>query len=90
MKKLSIIYGLILFLSLLSSYSFAVTYFNYHTDFLEPGNSGGWTYSHKTFDAERTVPVGKTAEIDIWVHDILLVHIGSGHDNQVIFLIIVL
>ncbi len=72
MKKLSIMWGVVLFIHLMSNHSHAETYFNYHTDLLEQGNIGGWPYSLKTFDDEYTVTVGKTSKIDVWVHDVVL------------------
>ncbi len=76
MKNLSIIWGIVLFVMFISSHSHAATYFNYHTDLLEQGNTGGWTNSLKTFDDEYTVNVGKTSKIDVWVHDVVIAEDG--------------
>jgi len=65
-------WGVVLFITFMTTHSRADTYFNFYTDFLEQGNPGGWTFSHKTFDNEYTVTVGQTSEIDIWVHDVVL------------------
>ena len=52
MKKLLVIWTLILALGLFSAQAFAA---NYAADYLEGGNPGGWTASSKTFDDARGI-----------------------------------
>ena len=44
--------------------------FGYFTDFLEPGNPGGWINSQKTFEEEWTLSPGEEIEMDIWLNDV--------------------
>ena len=68
MKKLSIIFALILAPGLFSSPAFAA---NYAVDYLESGNSGGWAVSSKSFDDAMgvSVGVGDTFDVDVWLRD---------------------
>jgi len=68
MKKLLIIWALILALGLFSAPAFAA---HYVADFLESGNPGGWTASLKTLDdaAGTSVSVGDTFNVDIWMRN---------------------
>jgi hypothetical protein len=60
---------LIFFISLLifsmPSLSFAD---HYSSDFLEPGNPGGWSGSLKTWDEELVLNVGEEIYLDVWVN----------------------
>ena len=68
MKKLLIIFALILAPGLFSAPAFAA---HYAADYLESTNPGGWTASSKTFDdaAGISVSVGDTFDVDIWMRE---------------------
>ena len=88
MKKLSIIWLFIFFLSFLSTQCFAYVadeHFIFRTDFLEPENPGGWTHSLKTFDEEYSVTIGSTIEVDIWTYNFPLPGMGLLVGDIVIF-----
>ena len=76
MKKLSIIWLFIFFLSFLSTQSLADEHFIFRADILEPGNPGGWTHSLKTFNEEYYVNIGSAIEFDIWAYDMPLPELG--------------
>ena len=67
MKKLLIIYVLIIALGLMSVPAFGIQYCK---DFLEPGNAGGWTDGLRTWDEVWTMIVSETIEVDIWLNDV--------------------
>ena len=50
----------------------------YCKDFLESGNSGGWSASLKTFDDEWTMGVGDEVSVDIWINDVPEVLVAAG------------
>ena len=66
MKKLSVICTCMVILSLVAVSAFAA---DYRTDVLEPGNSGGWTSSLKTFDDTYKIEAGQIFEVDIWLNN---------------------
>ena len=67
MKKLLIICVFTLLVGLFSRSVFAIQYCK---DLLEPGNTGGWETSLKTFDEEWRVCHGIILELDIWINDV--------------------
>ena len=62
-KVLSVVSVWLLTFFLSMSSVFAI-YFS--TDFLEAGNSGGFS-GQKTFDSEWVIAVGNTVEVDVWI-----------------------
>ena len=75
MKKFTFIWLVALFMTWMVKPAFGV---EYGTDFLEPGNPGGWSQSLKTFDKEWTVNPGDTFDVDIWINNVPEEIITSG------------
>jgi len=66
MKKLKIVFPLILAVGLISSPVFGLVH--YCKDVLEPGNPGGWSASLKTWDESVVLMESDTVVIDIWAN----------------------
>jgi len=64
-KRLSTIIITIFFPTVLGVSSSSGT--EYDTDFLEPGNPGGWETGLNTFDADQDVAVGEMFAVEIWI-----------------------
>jgi hypothetical protein len=68
MKKLVLVWEVLLVLSLLSGS--AMAQISFCKDFLESGNPGGWSGSLKTWDEHVSSCPGAQTEIDIWLNDV--------------------
>ena len=67
MNKLFIYYVSLVVLIFMASPAFSIQYCK---DFLEPGNSGGWGTSIKTWEDELTLAVTEEVDVDIWINDV--------------------
>jgi hypothetical protein len=67
MKKISVLYLVVL---MVLQVAIPVCAVEFCADFLEPGNSGGWTESKKTCEQKAPKDLGKEAEIDIWLKNV--------------------
>ena len=67
-KKLCLLFSCIFVLTLTAGSALAAI--SYCKDILEPGNSGGWGSSSKTFEDTWALNPGETVDLDIWINDV--------------------